>query len=95
VQELRIGPAPVSSQEQRERCTGRKLGRGTETTELVVELLAQLGDGSGEDVVKRIRTLNPKAFVVETSGSDVDGVLEKPFDLRALVNSVLEAVRKI
>lgn len=54
-----------------------------------------LGDGSGEDVVKRIRMLNPKAFVVETSGSDVDGVLEKPFDLRALVTQVLDAVRKL
>jgi signal transduction histidine kinase len=53
-----------------------------------------LGDGSGEDVVKRIRALNPTAFVVETSGADIDGVLEKPFDLHALVNSVLAAVRK-
>ncbi len=52
-----------------------------------------LGDGSGEDVAKRLRALNPTALVVETSGSDVDGVLEKPFDLPALVERVLNAVR--
>lgn len=52
-----------------------------------------LGDGSGEDVARRLRQLNPSAFVVETSGADVDGVLEKPFDLPALVNRVLDAVR--
>lgn len=52
-----------------------------------------LGDGSGEDVARRIRALNPGAFVIETSGADVDGVLEKPFDLTALVQRVLEAVR--
>ncbi|MBI2391318.1 MAG: GAF domain-containing protein [Deltaproteobacteria bacterium] len=52
-----------------------------------------LGDGSGEDVARRLRALNPSAFVVETSGADVEGVLEKPFDLPALVESVLAAVR--
>jgi signal transduction histidine kinase len=52
-----------------------------------------LGDGSGEDVARRLRQLNPSAFVVETSGGDIDGVLEKPFDMRALVNRVLDAVR--
>ncbi len=52
-----------------------------------------LGDGSGEDVARRLRQLNPNAYVVETSGADVDGILEKPFDLPALVNRVLDAVR--
>ena len=52
-----------------------------------------LGDGSGEDVARRLRALNPLAYVVETSGADVDGVLEKPFDLPALVERVLAAVR--
>lgn len=52
-----------------------------------------LGDGSGADVARRLRTLNPSAFVVETSGADVEGVLEKPFDLPALVERVLAAVR--
>jgi len=52
-----------------------------------------LGDGSGQDVARRLRALNPAAFVVETSGADVEGVLEKPFDLPALVESVLAAVR--
>lgn len=53
-----------------------------------------LGDGSGEDVARRLRQLNPLAYVVETSGADVDGVLEKPFDLPALVERVLKAVRE-
>ena len=52
-----------------------------------------LGDGSGEDVARRLRQLNPHAFVVETSGGDIEGVLEKPFDLPALVERVLNAVR--
>lgn len=52
-----------------------------------------LGDGSGEDVARRLRQLNPNAFVIETSGGDIDGVLEKPFDLPALVERVLNAVR--
>lgn len=52
-----------------------------------------LGDGSGEDVARRLRALNANAFVVETSGGDIDGVLEKPFDLPALVQRVLAAVR--
>jgi two-component system, cell cycle sensor histidine kinase and response regulator CckA len=52
-----------------------------------------LGDGSGEDVARRLRQLNPNAHVIETSGADVDGVLEKPFDLPALVERVLNAVR--
>jgi signal transduction histidine kinase len=52
-----------------------------------------LGDGSGEDVARRLRALNPSAFVVETSGADVEGVLEKPFDLSALIERVLVAVR--
>ncbi len=54
-----------------------------------------LGDGSGEDVARRLRALNPAAFVIETSGADVDGVLEKPFDLPALVARVLAAVRSM
>lgn len=52
-----------------------------------------LGDGSGADVARRLRTLNASAFVVETSGSEFEGVLEKPFDLPLLVERVLEAVR--
>ena len=46
-----------------------------------------------KDVAKRLRSLNPQALVVETSGSDAEGVLEKPFDLPALVERVLQAVR--
>ena len=58
-----------------------------------------LGDGSGEDVARRIRALNPRALVIETSGaSDLLAesgapVLEKPFDLQRLVERVLQAVR--
>ena len=58
-----------------------------------------LGDGSGEDVVRRIRALNPKALIIETSGaSDLftesgAPVLEKPFDLQALVDRVLRVVK--
>ncbi len=52
-----------------------------------------LGDGSGEDVARRIRALNPTAYVVETSGAEHEGVLEKPFDLPKLVAQVLAAVR--
>jgi len=54
-----------------------------------------LGDGSGADVARRLRALNPSAFVVETSGADVEGVLEKPFDLPSLVERVLAAVRAL
>lgn len=59
-----------------------------------------LGDGSGEDVARRIRTLNPRALIIETSGaSELHGesgapVLEKPFDLQKLVERVLQAVRE-
>jgi signal transduction histidine kinase len=58
-----------------------------------------LGDGSGEDVARRIRALNPRALIVETSGaSDLLAesgapVLEKPFDLQRLVERVVQAVR--
>ena len=58
-----------------------------------------LGDGSGEDVARRIRALNPRAFVIETSGaSDLVtdagvAVLEKPFDLQKLVERVLASVK--
>ncbi len=57
-----------------------------------------LGDGSGEDVARRIRTLNPRALVIETSGAsdlvtDVgDAVLEKPFDLQKLVEKVVKSL---
>ena len=58
-----------------------------------------LGDGSGEDVARRLRALNPRALVIETSGaSDLvtdagTAVLEKPFDLQKLVERVVLAVR--
>jgi signal transduction histidine kinase/CheY-like chemotaxis protein len=58
-----------------------------------------LGDGSGEDVARRIRALNPRALIIETSGaSDLLAesgapVLEKPFDLQRLVERVVLAVR--
>jgi signal transduction histidine kinase len=60
-----------------------------------------LGDGSGEDVARRIRLLNPKALIIETSGaSDLLAesgapVLEKPFDLQRLVERVVQAVRAL
>ncbi|MBL8718088.1 MAG: response regulator, partial [Myxococcales bacterium] len=54
-----------------------------------------LGDGSGADVARRIRSQNPRALVIETSAApDEEGiVLEKPFDLGALTQRVLAAVR--
>ena len=61
-----------------------------------------LGDGSGEDVARRIRALNPRALIIETSGASdllaaIEGgapVLEKPFDLQRLVERVVQAVRE-
>ncbi len=54
-----------------------------------------LGDGSGADVARRIRSQNPRALIIETSAApDEEGiVLEKPFDLGALTQRVLAAVR--
>jgi signal transduction histidine kinase/CheY-like chemotaxis protein len=54
-----------------------------------------LGDGSGQDVARRLRELNASAVVFETSGGahDDPAVIEKPFDLPALVRRVLEATR--
>ena len=59
-----------------------------------------LGDGSGEDVARRIRALNPRALVIETSGaSDLlndagEAVLEKPFDLQALVERIVAVTKR-